>query len=126
MEFKILAVGDVVGNPGMERIHRSLRYWKQKCSADFVVVNGENASVVGMTPNQAEDIFDAGADVITMGNHTFGKKELCDYLDENSRYTGIGQAYGADISAGATMSYNAIRDAIDAVEAAFLAQGGAQ
>ena len=48
------------------------------------------------------------------------------YLDENSRYTGIGQAYGADISAGATMSYNAIRDAIDAVEAAFLARGGAQ
>ena len=85
MEFKVLAVGDVVGNPGMERIRRSLRYWKQKCSADFVVVNGENASVVGMTPNQAEDIFDAGADVITMGNHTFGKKELCDYLDENSR-----------------------------------------
>ena len=85
MEFKVLCVGDVVGNPGMERIRRSLRYWKQKQKADFVIVNGENASVVGMTPRQAEDIFDAGADVITMGNHTFGKKELCDYLDENSR-----------------------------------------
>ena len=85
MDFKVLCVGDVVGHPGMDRIRRSLRYWKQKCGADFVIVNGENASVVGMTPNQAEDIFDAGADVITMGNHTFGKKELCDYLDENSR-----------------------------------------
>ncbi len=85
MEFKVLCVGDVVGNPGMERIRRSLRYLKQKTRADFVIVNGENAAVVGMTPNQAEDIFDAGADVITMGNHTFGKKELCDYLDENSR-----------------------------------------
>ena len=85
MEFKVLCVGDVVGNPGMERIRRSLRYLKQKTGADFVIVNGENASVVGMTPNQAEDIFDAGADVITMGNHTFGKRELCDYLDENSR-----------------------------------------
>ena len=85
MDFKVLCVGDVVGNPGMERIRRSLRYLKQKTQADFVIVNGENASVVGMTPNQAEDIFDAGADVITMGNHTFGKKELCDYLDENSR-----------------------------------------
>ncbi len=85
MEFKVLCVGDVVGAPGMERIRRSLRQLKQKTGADFVIVNGENASVVGMTPQQGEDIFDAGADVITMGNHTFGKKELCDYLDENSR-----------------------------------------
>ncbi len=85
MEFKVLCVGDVVGNPGVERIRRSLRYLKNKTHADFVIVNGENAAVLGMTPQQAEDIFDAGADVITMGNHTFGKKELCDYLDENSR-----------------------------------------
>ena len=84
MEFKVLCVGDVVGNPGMERVKRSLRYLKRKCGADFVIVNGENASVTGMTPRQAEDILDAGADVITMGNHTFGKKELCDYLDENA------------------------------------------
>ncbi len=85
MDFKVLCVGDVVGNPGMERIRRSLRYLKRKTGADFVIVNGENASVVGMTPRQAEDIFDAGADVITMGNHTFGKRELCDYMEENSR-----------------------------------------
>ena len=85
MEFKVLCVGDVVGNPGMDRVTRSLRYLKRKCGADFVIVNGENASVVGMTPRQAEEIFDAGADVITMGNHTFGKRELCDYLDENDR-----------------------------------------
>lgn len=85
MEFKVLCVGDVVGTPGVERIRRSLRPWKKQCGADFVIVNGENAAVIGMTPEQAEDIFDAGADVITMGNHTFGKKELCDYLDENSR-----------------------------------------
>ena len=85
MDFKILAVGDVVGNPGMDRICRSLCYLKRKVNADFVVVNGENAAVVGMTPEQAEDIFDAGADVITMGNHTFGKRELVPYLEDNSR-----------------------------------------
>ena len=85
MEFKVLCVGDVVGNPGMERIRRSLRYLKRSTGADFVIVNGENASVVGITPNQAEDIFDAGADVITLGNHSFAKREICDYLDENSR-----------------------------------------
>ena len=85
MEFKVLCVGDVVANPGVERIRRSLRYLKQKTGADFVIVNGENAAVLGMTPDQAEDIFDAGADVITLGNHSFAKKELCDYLDENRR-----------------------------------------
>ena len=85
MDFRLLAVGDVVGNPGMDRIRRSLRWLKRQTAADFVVVNGENASVVGITPNQAEDIFDAGADVITMGNHTFGKREIADYMDENPR-----------------------------------------
>ena len=83
MDFKVLCVGDVVGNPGMDRVKRSLRYLKRTTGADFVIVNGENASVTGMMPRQAEEVFDAGADVITMGNHTFGKKELCDYLDEN-------------------------------------------
>ena len=84
MDFKVLAVGDVVGGPGMERIRKSLRKLKMQTGADFVIVNGENAAVVGMTPNQAEDIMDAGADVITLGNHTFGKRELATYLDESS------------------------------------------
>ena len=82
MEFKVLAVGDVVGNPGMERIRRSLRYLKKKTGANFVVVNGENAAVVGMTPQQGEDILDAGADAITMGNHTYAKREIVTYLED--------------------------------------------
>ena len=85
MDFKVLCVGDVVGNPGMDRIRKSLRRLKKQTDADFVIVNGENASVVGMTPEQAEDIFDAGADVITMGNHTFGKRELVTYMEDNRR-----------------------------------------
>ena len=85
MEFKVLAVGDVVGRPGMDRVCKSLRRLKQKTGADFVIVNGENASVVGITPQQAEDIFDAGADVITLGNHSFSKREIVDYLEDNSR-----------------------------------------
>ena len=85
MEFNVLAVGDVVGGPGMDRIRRSLRYLKRKTGADFVIVNGENAAVVGLTPEQAEDILDAGADVITMGNHTFGKRELVPYLDDTAQ-----------------------------------------
>ena len=85
MDLKVLAVGDVVGNPGLDRVRRSLRCLKRKTGADFVIVNGENAAVVGMTPNQAEDILDAGADVITMGNHAFAKREIVDYMDESSR-----------------------------------------
>ena len=85
MDFKVLAVGDVVGNPGMDRIRRHLRQLKRKLGADFVIVNGENAAVVGITPRQAEDILDAGADVITMGNHTWGKQEIADYMEENTR-----------------------------------------
>ena len=82
MDFKVLCVGDVVGNPGMDRISRSLRYLKRKTNADFVIVNGENAAVVGMTPQQGEEILDAGADCITMGNHTWGKREIVDYMDD--------------------------------------------
>ena len=85
MEFKVLAIGDVVGNPGMEQVRRKLRQMKRNTGADFVVVNGENASVVGITPDQAEDILDAGADVITLGNHSFGKREIVNYLEDTSR-----------------------------------------
>ena len=85
MDLKILAVGDVVGTPGLERIRRSLRYLKRKTNADFVIVNGENAAAVGITPQQAEDILDAGADVITLGNHAFSKREIVPYTDDSSR-----------------------------------------
>ena len=82
MLLKVLAVGDVVGTPGLERIRRSLRYLKRKTGADLVIVNGENAAAVGMTPQQGEDILDAGADLITMGNHTFDKREIVTWLED--------------------------------------------
>ena len=85
MDFKVLAVGDVVGNPGLDRVRRRLRQLKRDTSADFTVVNGENAAVVGLLPHQAEDILDAGADVITVGNHTWGKREIVDYMEDCPR-----------------------------------------
>ena len=85
MELRVLAVGDGVGNPGMERIRKSLRRLSRKTGADLTVVNGENASVVGLTPRQAEDILDAGADVITLGNHSFSKREIVPYLEDTDR-----------------------------------------
>ena len=82
MDFKVLCVGDVVGNPGLDRVSRSLRYLKRKTGADFVIVNGENSAAIGMTPQQGEEILDAGADVITMGNHTWAKREIVPYLED--------------------------------------------
>ncbi len=83
MELRILAVGDVVGDPGLNFLNRRLRTLKQKYDVHFTVVNGENASGVGMTGAQAEDIFRAGADVITLGNHTWNRMQIVRALEEN-------------------------------------------
>ena len=82
MSVKILAVGDVCGEPGLDYLEKNLRNYRKENGIDFVVVNGENANVVGVTPRQADAIFRAGADVITLGNHTFGKMQIRDYLDD--------------------------------------------
>ncbi len=80
----VLVIGDVVGDPGMDLLCRRLRQLKKQVGADLTVVNGENATPAGkgITPALAEEIFDAGADVITLGNHTYGNRQICDYLDE--------------------------------------------
>ena len=85
MSVKILAVGDVCGEPGLEYLERNLRKIRSEKNIDFVVVNGENANVVGITPRQADAIFRAGADVITLGNHTWIRTELQPYLDERRK-----------------------------------------
>ena len=85
MSVKILAVGDVCGDPGLEYLERNLRRIRSEHNIDFVVVNGENANVVGVTPRQADAIFRAGADVITLGNHTWIRTELQQYLEEKKR-----------------------------------------
>ncbi len=83
--MRILAVGDVCGKPGLDQLRRCLRDVQRRYQVDFTVVNGENANVVGVTPNQCEEMFDAGADVITLGNHTWTRTELREYLDRVSR-----------------------------------------
>lgn len=85
MNIHVLAVGDVCGKPGLEFLQRNLGAVRRSYGIDFAVVNGENANVVGITPAQAEDIFRAGADVITLGNHTWVRWEMHEYLDRSSR-----------------------------------------
>ena len=69
MLYHILAVGDVVMEPGLRHLERHLRPLQKWKAIDFTVVNGENAAGVGLTRDQAERIYDAGADVVTLGNH---------------------------------------------------------
>ena len=74
MDFRVLAVGDVVGNPGLEQIRRNLRQMKRQYHADFAVVNGENAAGLGLLPQHAEELFDAGADGISLINTMLGMR----------------------------------------------------
>lgn len=82
MELRILAVGDVVGEAGLSCLEKRLRPLRREYQVDFCVVNGENTNGVGLTPKQADRILDAGADVITLGNHTWKRREICPYLDD--------------------------------------------
>ena len=94
MHFKVLAVGDITGESGVAFLRRHLGRLKQEKGIDFAVVNAENAAGNGLLPAQAEDIFAAGADVITLGNHTFGKMQIAHFLEANpyilrpAHYTG--------------------------------------
>ena len=85
MAYRVLAVGDTVGSPGLEYIQRRLGAIRRELNADFICVNGENANVVGVTPRQADAILKAGADCVTLGNHTWTRWEIQPYLDEEPR-----------------------------------------
>ena len=83
MILNLLAVGDVVSDDGLNYLSKHLRQVKRLHDVHFTVVNGENASGVGILPRQAQEIFDAGADVITLGNHTWNRIQIAPFLDEN-------------------------------------------
>jgi metallophosphoesterase (TIGR00282 family) len=83
MLINILAVGDVVGKSGLACLSRRLPSLIAMKGISLTVVNGENAAVLGITPDMAEAIFDAGADVITLGNHVWGKREIIPYMADS-------------------------------------------
>lgn len=84
--MKLLAIGDVVGRAGTEYLLKNLRRERRELGADLVIVNGENAAGVrGLSPDDAADLFDAGADVITTGNHAFGQRSVYTLLDDEKR-----------------------------------------
>jgi metallophosphoesterase (TIGR00282 family) len=80
-----LAIGDVVGEPGLKMIEAHVSSLRCLYDVDLVVANGENADMVGIRPEQADRMFSAGVDVVTLGNHTWRRREIARTLDEQPR-----------------------------------------
>ncbi len=80
--MKVLAIGDLVGNAGIKKMKKEIENIKEQENIDFVIVNGENAAEgMGMTEQNLNDILSCKVDVITMGNHTWGKKDIFKFID---------------------------------------------
>ena len=80
--MKILAIGDLIGNSGIQELRKQLGKIRQEEQIHFVIVNGENAAEgMGITQQNFHDILALDVDVITMGNHTWGKKDIFKFID---------------------------------------------
>jgi 2',3'-cyclic-nucleotide 2'-phosphodiesterase len=84
--MRILFLGDVVGRTGRDTVAASLPALRASLRIDLAIVNGENASHgFGLAPDMARALFAAGADVITLGNHAWDRKEIIPFIAENPR-----------------------------------------
>src|SRR5258708_238610 len=82
---RILFVGDIVGGIGRQTLLDCLPVLRERYQPTFIVANGENAAGgLGITPKNADQLFAAGIDVITLGNHTYHRREIYPYLDSNA------------------------------------------
>jgi metallophosphoesterase (TIGR00282 family) len=80
----ILAIGDVIGNPGRKALSQLLPGLRRQYGIDLVIVNSENAAGgIGLTLATAREMLDAGADVLTSGNHIWMHREIYPYLDSD-------------------------------------------
>ncbi|MFC2122599.1 TIGR00282 family metallophosphoesterase [Bacteroidota bacterium] len=78
----VLSIGDIIGKPGRQAVKRLLPKLRQEYGLELVVANGENAAGgIGLTVATAEELFEAGVDVITSGNHIWMHREIIPYLD---------------------------------------------
>ncbi len=84
--MRILFLGDIVGKPGRDLIYRRLPQLRRQYGPDFVVANAENAAGgAGITGPVAEDLFRAGIDCLTLGNHAWDRPQVAEYIDGESR-----------------------------------------
>jgi metallophosphoesterase (TIGR00282 family) len=84
--MRLLFVGDVYGRPGRDALTATLPRLRRERAIDLVIANGENsAHGAGLTPSTARDLFQAGVDLITSGNHIWQHKEARAYLEREPR-----------------------------------------
>jgi 2',3'-cyclic-nucleotide 2'-phosphodiesterase len=84
--MRVLFVGDVVGGPGRRGLAEQLPGLRESQGADLAIVNGENsAGGIGINERAAAEIFRAGADVITLGNHAYRQRDSYELLDRDER-----------------------------------------
>ncbi|WP_019014528.1 TIGR00282 family metallophosphoesterase [Elioraea tepidiphila] len=84
--MKILFLGDVVGRTGRDAVIAALPSLRARLGAEFVIINAENAAHgFGLTPEIARALFAAGADVLTLGNHAWDRRELIPYIEGEPR-----------------------------------------
>jgi metallophosphoesterase (TIGR00282 family) len=80
--MNILSIGDIIGRPGRQVINKYLRALRKQHKIEIVVANAENtAGGFGLTLDTAQELLDAGINVLTSGNHIFAQKEIIPYLD---------------------------------------------
>jgi hypothetical protein len=109
--LNILFVGDIFGSAGRRIVREHIGHVREAHHVELTIVNAENAAGgFGLTPQIAEDIFDLGADVLTMGNHVWDKKELLDYL--NSAANSASGSASASVKANASASFDRPRRVI--------------
>src|SRR5215213_9167078 len=84
--MRVLMIGDVVARPGRVAVLERIRDMREQHAADFAVMNAENlAGGYSVTPSMAEELFAAGIDVMTSGNHIFDKREAAAYITRQPR-----------------------------------------
>lgn len=84
--MRLLMIGDIVGRPGRKAVKETLPGLKKELQVDVVVANGENAAGgTGITQDVANELFNAGIDILTMGNHVWDKKDVFTFIDKEKR-----------------------------------------
>lgn len=84
--MRLLFLGDIVGRSGRDAVCAALPELRRRLGLDLVVVNAENASHgFGLAPEMARALFSAGADVLTLGNHAWDRKEIIPYIETEPR-----------------------------------------
>ena len=85
--MRVLFIGDVVGGPGRRGLAATLPALREELEPDLVIANGENAAGgVGITERTANDLFAAGVDLLTTGNHVYRHRDAYEYIDREERH----------------------------------------